>query len=262
MITALYVPGNRPDRFAKAVASGADMVILDWEDSVPPAEKADAREAVVAWLGTPHDSLPVVQIRINDKEPLDLAALSKVTTAFEVRVPKVESLADLNQVADALPGRNLTALLETASGVENALALAAHPAVSRLALGESDLASDLGTNEPAAMDYARVRVLYAARAAGLEAPMLSAFPGIRDRDGLRRDTERGRDLGWVGRTAIHPTQLAVIAEVFRPSPESVAWANEVIAATRNGGVSTLSNGDMVDQAMIGRARAILHRNTQ
>ncbi|MEV8253734.1 CoA ester lyase [Rhodoglobus sp. NPDC076762] len=262
MITALYVPGNRPDRFGKAVDAGADMVIVDWEDAVPPAEKAHAREVVVDWLMAPRSAVPVIQIRINHDEPLDLSALANVTTSFEVRVPKVESLDDLDRVAEVLPGRSLTALLETALGVENALTLAAHPAVTRLALGESDLASDLGTNEPVAMDYARVRVLYAARAAGLEAPMLSAFAGIRDLDGLRRDTERGRDLGWVGRTAIHPTQLAVIADVFRPAAESIAWANEVLAATSSGGVSTLANGDMVDQAMIGRARSILHRSMQ
>lgn len=262
MITALYVPGNRADRFGKAFASGADMVIVDLEDAVPPAEKAVAREAVVDWLAAPRPSNPVIQIRINDDEPLDLAALATVTASFEVRVPKVESLDNLDRVAEALPGRHLTALLETARGVENALALAAHPAVTRLAVGESDLASDLGTNEPVAMDYARVRVLYAARAAGLDAPMLSAFPSIRNLDGLRSDTERGRDLGWVGRTAIHPSQLAVITDVFRPSAEAVAWAHEVLTATTNGGVSTLANGDMVDQAMIGRAQAILRRTMQ
>ena len=261
MITALYVPGDRPDRFAKAATSGADMVILDLEDAVAPEAKAAARSAVVAWLVEDDGARPVVQVRINDGEPLDLTALAEVTSPFEVRVPKVESLAGLDAVAAALPGRPITALFETALGVENATALAAHPAVTRLALGESDLASDLGTSAPTAIDYARVRVLFAARANGLEAPMLSAYPAIRDLDGLRADTERGRDLGWVGRSAIHPTQLGVIDDVFRPSAESVAWAREVLAATSGGGVSTLRNGDMVDAAMVGRARSILDRTT-
>ena len=258
MITALYVPGDRPDRFAKAADSGADMVILDLEDAVAPDRKAAAREAVVAWLDA-YSGGPLMQVRINDGEPLDLTALAGVRTGFELRVPKVESLAQLDAVAAALPGRPLTALFETASGVEHATALAAHPAVSRLALGESDLASDLGTASATAMDYARVRVLFAARANGLEAPMLSAYPGIRDLDGLRIDTERGRDFGWFGRSAIHPAQLAVIAEVFRPTEASVRWAHEVVAATEAGGVATLANGDMVDAAMVGRARSILAR---
>lgn len=261
MITALYVPGDRPDRFGTAAASGAEMVILDLEDAVAATSKADARAAVVAWLTSDRAELPVVQVRINYGEPLDLAALAAVTAPFEVRVPKVESLTQLDLIAAALPGRPLTALFETARGVENATALAAHPAVTRLALGESDLASDLGTAAPAAMDYARVRVLFAARANGLEAPMLSAYPAIRDLEGLRRDTERGRDLGWIGRSAIHPTQLAVIADVFRPTTSSVEWAREVLEATAGGGVATLANGDMVDAAMVGRARTILGRTT-
>lgn len=256
-ITGLYVPGDRPDRFDKAVATGAHLVILDLEDAVAPSRRAEARTAVVAWLGARAPGDTVVQVRINAGEPLDLAALAGAAGAFEVRVPKVESARDLDAVAQALPGHPLTALFETARGVESAAALATHPAVTRLALGESDLASDLGTRAPEAMDYARVRVLYAARAAALPAPMLSAYPGIRDLDGLRRDTERGRDLGWVGRTAIHPTQLAVIADVFRPADEELEWARSVLAATEHGGVATLANGDMVDGAMAGRARTIV-----
>jgi citrate lyase subunit beta/citryl-CoA lyase len=256
-ITGLYVPGDRPDRFDKAVATGAQLVILDLEDAVAPSQRPAARSAVAVWLAARAPGSTVIQVRINAGEALDLEALAGIDAAYEVRVPKVESAADVAAVAHALPGHPLTALLETARGVENAMDAASHPAVTRLALGESDLASNLGTSAPEAMDYARVRVLFAARAAGLDAPMLSAYPHIRDLDGLRRDTERGRDLGWVGRTAIHPSQLAVIADVFRPGAEKLAWAEEVLAATTGGGVSTLANGDMVDGAMVGRAEKIV-----
>lgn len=262
MITALYVPGDRPERFAKAASSGTEMVILDLEDAVAFDRKARARSAVAAWLSQSHPDHPLFQVRINEAQPLDLAVLAEVTTPFEVRVPKVESLDDLDRVAEALPGRALTALFETARGVENATALGAHPAVTRLALGESDLASDLGTTATAIVDYARIRLLFAARANGLEPPMLSAYPRIRDLDGLTADTERGRDLGLVGRTAVHPTQLAVIAKVFRPAKEAIAWAHEVLAATAGGGVATLANGDMVDPAMVGRAHTIIKQNTE
>ena len=257
VITGLYVPGDRPDRFDKAVATGAQLVILDLEDAVADSRKPDARAAVASWLQSRLSGDTVLQVRINAGEPLDLAALAPVDAPFEIRVPKVETLSDLDVVAAALPGHPLTALFETARGVENVLAVAGHPAVTRLALGESDLASDLGTRAPEAMDYARMRVLFAARAAGLPAPMLSAYPGIRDLDGLRTDTERGRDLGWVGRTAIHPSQLDVIADVFRPDATQVEWARSVLAATGSGGVSTLANGDMVDGAMVGRAQKII-----
>ncbi len=153
----------------------------------------------------------------------------------------------------------MTALLETARGVENAAAIAGHPAVARLALGESDLASDLGSTAAAVIDHARIRVLFAARAAGLPAPMLSAYPDIRNLDGLRLDTERGRDIGWFGRTAIHPDQLAVIDRVFAPSEPDLVWARHVLAALDEGGVTTLPSGEMVDPAMLGRARLLLER---
>lgn len=256
-VTGLYVPGNRPDRFDKAVATGADLVILDLEDAVPPADKAAARESVATWLATARTGC-LLQVRVNEGSADDLAALAGLT-GFEVRLPKVESVAQVDRVVTALPGVPVTALLETAYGVAHADAIAAHPAVTRLGLGESDLASELGTRNDAVLDHARISLLYAARAAGLPAPMLSAYPAIKDLAGLRTDTERGRALGWYGRVAIHPAQLPVIAEVFAPSAADRAWAEEVLAATRHGGVATLSNGEMVDPAMVGRARAILSR---
>lgn len=253
LVTGLYVPGDRPDRFDKAVASGADLVILDLEDAVAPDRKDDARANVVAWLAGREPGGPVIEVRVNGRE--DLPLLAALDPAIGVRVPKVEEPSEL----DAFAGRPLTALLETARGVEHAAQIAAHPAASRLALGESDLASDLGGTAAALIDHARIRVLFAARAAGLPSPMLSAYPDIRNLDGLRRDTERGRDLGWFGRTAIHPSQLAVIAEVFAPSDSDVQWARSVLAALDGGGVATLSSGEMVDAAMIGRARLVLDR---
>ena len=256
LITGLYVPGDRPDRFGKAVATGADLVILDLEDAVAADRKAYAREAVAAWLSEARVDC-LLQVRVNAHNAEDLAALRGLT-GFEVRVPKVETPADVDRVAAALPGAPVTALVESAFGVEHATDLAAHPVVTRLGLGESDLASELGTRTDAVLDHARVRLLYAARAAGLPAPMLSVYPAIKDLTGLRADTERGKSLGWVGRVAVHPAQLPVIAEVFRPSEEERRWATEVLAAGANG-VSTLASGEMVDPAMLGRARAILAR---
>ncbi|MFC4222381.1 HpcH/HpaI aldolase/citrate lyase family protein [Lysinibacter cavernae] len=261
VLTGLYVPGDRPDRFEKAVATGADLIILDLEDAVAPANKAEARAAVVRWLTARSDaslsSGPVFQVRLNSPIADDLVALSGLDSRIEFRIPKVESAEDLDAVRAQNPDRQVTALLETALGIERAFEIAQHPSVTRLGIGESDLASELGSRSDAVIGYARNRVLFASVAAGLLPPMLSAFPAINDLAGLRQDTQSGRDDGWVGRVAIHPSQLPVIAEVFVSSAAEVAWANEVLAATADGGVSTLSNGDMVDPAMLGRAKRIL-----
>lgn len=265
IVAALYVPGDRPDRFETAASSGANMVILDLEDAVAPERKDAARDAVLDWLAAfmpgddKHPALAVVQVRINSGErgADDVRALAGSPTAIELRVPKVETPEQLAALAGLASGLPVTALIESALGVENAYAIAAHPAVTRLALGESDLASELGTRAPAVLDYARIRLLYAARSAGLEAPMMSAFPDIRNLDALRADTRRGRELGWFGRSAIHPSQLPVIHEVFAPTEVELAWAREVLDVGEAGGVATLESGEMIDAAMLGRARSIL-----
>lgn len=267
IITGLYVPGDRPDRFDKAVATGAGMVILDLEDAVAPTSKEAALAAVTAWLRAraprnPEEpglsgKSPVLQVRVNPGGEHEIAAVRASGVSVELRVPKVEDGSGLDHLARLAGGLPITALIESARGVENAAVIAAHPAVARIALGESDLASDVGSRDPAVLDYARIRIMFAARAAGLPAPMLSAYPDIRDLDGLRADTERGKMLGWVGRTAIHPSQLAVINDVFKSTLEELEWARAVISAVASGGVATLGSGEMVDPAMLGRAKGIL-----
>jgi citrate lyase subunit beta/citryl-CoA lyase len=254
------VPGDRPDRFSKALASGAQLVILDLEDAVAPERKAAARDTVAEWLAR-HGGVPAaVEVRVNAGDGDDLAALAHVHgtgAEFGVRLPKTEGVAELDAVAERLAGVPVTALVETARGVEALLEIGAHPCVTALNLGEADLASDLGSRAGTVLDYARVKLLYAARANGLPAPMMSVYPAIADLDGLRRDTELGRERGFVGRTAIHPSQIPVIRQAFAPPAEEVAWAEEVLAAMTAGGVARLTNGEMADPAMVGRAQAIL-----
>ncbi|SDK81883.1 citrate lyase subunit beta / citryl-CoA lyase [Glycomyces sambucus] len=260
-VSALYVPGDRPDRFDKAAASGADVVILDLEDAVADAAKAAALDHVTAWLAA-RTGGPEVQVRVNVGADHEIRAVRATGAHVGLRIPKVEAPEDLGVIASLAQGLPLTALVESARGLQNAGPIAAHPAVAALALGEADLASDLGSTAEAVLDHARIRLLVAARAAGLPAPMLSVYPRIQDLDGLRADTERGRALGLRGRTAVHPKQLPVIREVFAPDPEETAWAEAVVAALGGaadggGGVATLPSGEMVDPAMLGRARAIL-----
>lgn len=275
--TGLYVPGDRPDRFGSAESSGADLVVFDLEDAVAPDRKALARGAVVDHLGGRktnaggvHGSRPAagalrgdpgtsiaIQVRVNPHDDADLRAVAELPRHVGIRLPKVESVAELDRAVALAPGRPVIALLESARGVVNAAALAEHPAVTALALGESDLRSEVGGEQPV-LDHARLTVLFAARAAGLPAPMGSVYPAIRDHEGLRADTLRLATLGLYGRMAVHPTQLSVIGEVFAPSVADVAWAEEVLAALATGGVATLASGEMVDPAMRGRAERILH----
>ena len=250
MLTALYVPGDRPDRFDKAAASGADAVILDLEDSVAPARRDAAREHVTTWLASARDV--DAQVRIGSLD--DLAGLP---ADVSIRLPKVETPSDV----DAVGERDVHAIVESALGVENAFAVASHPRVVSLGLGEADLTADVGITDESALAWIRVRIVVAARAAGLAAPMMSAYTDVADLDGLAASCAIGRRLGMVGRAAIHPRQLPVIEAAFAPAEEELAWAKQVLAALDGAaaGVAVLPSGAMVDAAMARRARSLLAR---
>jgi citrate lyase subunit beta / citryl-CoA lyase len=273
VLTALYVPANRPDRFAKAVAAGPDLVVFDLEDAVPVDDKADARGWAIAWIaanaarpvGTGANGSSPVEVRVNALgSPWiddDLAAVSAVPSV-RIRVPKVESPDDVRAVLKQVPSARITALIESPLGLERAFDIAtADPRVAAIALGEADLSSALGVDGSAGLAWARGRLVSASRAAGLGAPMMSVYPHVNDVDGLRRTCLEGRELGFVGRTAIHPRQLATIVESFTPSDGQVAEAEALLAAVEragvsDGGVIVLPDGRMVDPAMVGRAREV------
>lgn len=247
ILTALYVPGDRPERFERAAASGADRVILDLEDAVAPEARPAAREAVVEWLRSHH-----AEVRVNpagtDDLAADLDALREVVQA--IRLPKVESPNDVDALITAL-GRpiKICALIETAVGVETAYDIARHPAVTAIGLGEADLSSDLGVTADEALQWIRTRIIVAARAAGLPPPMQSVWTRLDDEAGLEASCRAGRALGFRGRTAIHPRQIPVIIRAFRPTPDEVAYARAVLVALDASAVTALPSGAMVDEAM-------------
>lgn len=265
-LTWLYVPGDRPDVVAKALVSGADVVLVDLEDAVAPDRKEYARKATAELL---HDPQPVpVHVRVNALDtPLadaDLDALTGLPGLAGLRLPKVTSPMEVVRVAErAAPGGApplpLYALLETALGVEQAYAIAtSHPALRGISLGETDLRADLGVRADAALDWPRSRVVLAARAAALPPPAQSIHPDIRDLDGLARTCAHGRALGFFGRAAIHPRQLPVIERAYTPTPEETATAEEIIrAATANPGAQALPGGRFVDAAVVAMARRTL-----
>jgi citrate lyase subunit beta/citryl-CoA lyase len=232
-------------------------VILDLEDAVSPAGKALARDFVVDWLQRGGLAKAAhIQVRVNSVDtPWGHEDLNALPTDVSVRLPKVESVEDVAAVG----GRAVHAILESALGVERAYQIASHPGVHAVGLGEADLAADLGVSDESALAWVRTRVVVAARAAGLPAPMMSVYPQVRDLKGLAASCQVGKALGMRGRAAIHPSQLPVIAAAFAPTEAEVAWAREVTAAldTSGGGVAVLANGDMVDAAMARRAAETL-----
>ena len=246
--TFLFVPGDRPDRFGKAAASGADVVVLDLEDAVAAADKDTAREHVDAWLRDGGRAM----VRINPAGTPWFAADAEVVTRYgiPVLVPKAET-------PGALAGfREVTALIETALGVERAAELAAAGSVRRLAFGSIDLAAQLGVDpdDRETFAYARSRLVIASAAAGLDPPVDGVTTDLRDGERLAADVRHARRLGFGGKLCIHPKQLDAVREGFAPTEAELDWARRVL--TTGDSASTV-DGQMVDKPVRDRARRIL-----
>jgi citrate lyase subunit beta/citryl-CoA lyase len=243
------VPADRPDRVEKALASRAHAVIVDLEDGVAPSAKAAARAGLGSLLSGSHDK-PVL-VRVNSGNEDDLAAVAELDLE-RILVPKVDGASDVPTLP--IP---VHCLIESAAGVEAAFAIASAPGVAGISLGEADLRSELGVAE-SGLDWARGRIVNAAVAAGLPRPPQSVYPRLHDAEGLARSCARGRELGHLGRMAIHPEQLQVIEHAYLPTLGEVERARETVErleATPGG--STLDTGEFVDVAMLGAARQIL-----
>lgn len=260
----LYVPGHHPERVGKALRSAADMVVVDLEDAVPSHLKDVAREAVRELADDPR-APGRLWVRVNSPDTpwgaADLEAV-KVLPLAGVRLPRAEHPATVRQVAEELD-TPIQLLVETAAGLARAEELAgAHPRVVGIALGESDLAADLRVTSDAGLDWARGRVVVAARAAGLASPIQSVYVDVFDLDGLRRSTERGRELGFLGRSVVHPRQIQVVHDVLAPTAAEVESAQEIVDTAERaaaGGESAAidRHGRFVDPAVVDRARLIL-----
>jgi citrate lyase subunit beta/citryl-CoA lyase len=264
----LYVPGDDPRRIEKALATVADAVVIDLEDSVAPNRKEEARSNAAGVL----ESRPArpVFVRINapgsEFAARDIAAVAALHLSG-LRLPKVESLESVRLVAETLEElrseASIQCLIESALGLELALEIArSHERVAGISLGEADLAADLGVRDEAGLLYARSRIVSASRAAGLPGPVQSVYTRVNDLDGLRRSTEEGKNIGFVGRSAIHPSQVPIINEVFTPTEDEVAEAQELLdrlegEAESGTGAFVLEDGRFVDRAVVESARRTL-----
>ena len=287
--SALYAPGHKPRILEKAFETAADAVVLDLEDGVPRDLKDQARQQISETL-TSHAATTSkgVWVRINGFEPVgtnthiwrdDLAVLDAVPAGRQVglRIPKLETTTQLDALDRALleveqrcdrplGSIALCGLIESALGLAGALELARHPRVVQLAFGAADFVADVGAEpEPTApfdnevLRYAHAQLVVASRAAAISAPVLSVHTQLDDDAGLASSTEAGRQLGFFGRSCIHPRQLEIVNRVFTPSARLVADAEEIlqIGERERGGAAQTESGAFVDEAIVRQARRIV-----
>lgn len=269
----LYVPGDRTDMLARALERGADAVIVDLEDAVPETGKEAARSNVARWLAERPgaDLTSDVWVRVNNRADLmaaDLAAVVSVSGLSGISIPKAEDPDALEDLGGVLPaGLRIIPLIETARGLLAAVDIARVSRVARLAVGEADLAAELGLDisvSDADLLPLRLQIVVASAAAGLVPPVGPVATDFRDLDALRRSTRELSRLGFGARSAIHPDQVPVINDVFTPSEKELERAGRIVdlaeAAARSGsGVFVDDDGRMVDEAVVRGARRILER---
>jgi citrate lyase subunit beta / citryl-CoA lyase len=255
----LFVPGNRPDRFDKAWEAGADALILDLEDSVPPAEKTAARARISEWLSPKRP----VFLRVNGGESEWFetdAKLCALPGVVGVILPKAESAEKIRMLV-AAAGNTLPVLplIETAKGFWNALELARAQQVQRLIFGTLDFRVDLGIIDEELL-YFRSRLVLVSRIAQIAAPVEGVTTQLDSGDRVRADTMRAKNLGFGGKLCIHPKQVPVVNQCFLPSAEEEAWARRIMEASASvRGAAVAMDGEMVDRPVLARAEAILAR---
>lgn len=267
-VTALFVPGDRPERFAKAAAAGAGVVIIDLEDAVAPDAKAGALAAVLEGLAPTRGGDPVrALVRVNpmDSKQYDAeitALLSSAETPESglvgIVVPKAEDADALKLLRARMPVHlALVPLVESALGMVNALELARVPGVTRLAFGAIDFALDINADGgDRFLDQARAQLVLASRAAGIGAPLDSPSIDITDAGAVADSARLARNFGFGGKLCIHPIQVAAVHGAFTPTKADVEWALSVIRA--EGGAVQVS-GQMIDRPVTERAKRILQR---
>ncbi len=278
--TLLYIPGNNPAMLNNAGVYGADVIVFDLEDSVALREKDAARALVAGALSKPELINPnsaEVMVRINGLDtPFAKADLEAIVPArpHSLRLPKaiskdtvlelVKLLEEIEKSAGLDYEIEISPILETVAGVSNAAEIAAaHPRVTALSFGAEDFTRDLGTSrtkEGSELRHARGAIVLAAKAAGIQA-IDTVFPDVMDTDGLTKETKAVRQLGFDGKSIIHPRQIDTIHSIFRPSEEEIKQAlaiEKALAEAEEKGLGVASlDGRMIDSPVAKKANNVL-----
>ena len=266
----LFVPALRPDRFSKAIATGTDIVIVDWEDAVVPERKAEARELTGTFFGEPTDRPVLRYLRINSPRIPD--GLRDLEALFEmehlpdgIMIPKVESPEEVRWMTEILqPYRQdieLFPTVETAKGVRAVAEVAlASDATTILGFGAVDLVAETGSDLSwDSLLYTRSQVVLAATEARIEA-LDTVWIKIDDQAGLEDESRRARAIGFTGKAAIHPSQVAPINAAFSPSNAEVNLARRIVEAAEGDFSGALQiDGKMIDEPVIIAARRTMAR---
>jgi citrate lyase subunit beta/citryl-CoA lyase len=263
-LTYLFVPGNRADRFDKAVASQAGAVIVDLEDAVAPDGKAAARASFASWYATCGAAADRILLRINDDSTPwhdEDTALVAETGVRGVVLPKAESAAQIERIASALAaGGFVIPLVETAKGVVHVNSLANAARVQRIAFGTIDYALDLDlSGDERGFVYPACGIALASRAAAIAPPIAGVTPEIGDEARLLADLDFARACGFGAKLCIHPKQVESIHAAMRPSESDIAWAKRVAAAAESSPGAVQIDGRMVDRPVIAKALRLLAR---
>ena len=258
--TFLFVPGDRPDRFAKALAAGADCVIIDLEDAVQREAKAEARQAILAadinWSQ--------VAVRINDANSPDFEADRQFLRACAtptIILPKAESPHNVAQIRAACARDvDVITMIETARGLANMAALLSAPGVRRAAFGHLDFALDLGSSADwDSLLFIRSQMVLQSRLAGALAPIDSVTTDYKNAEAAAADAAAARRLGFGGKFLVHPNQIAPVTLAFKPTASEIAWAEGVIAACKGKHGAVALDGKMIDKPVFESAQRIVAR---
>lgn len=260
--TALFVPGSRPERFAKALASGADTVIVDFEDAVEASLKAQARDNLEAFLAANPQAR--VRVRVNaagdPEQAADLELCRRLPGVIGLLLPKAERAMQVRIAASC--GKPVWPLIESARGLLALDEIAACEGVERLTFGGLDLALDIGMSSGTAAaavvyDQVRLSLLLHSRVNDLQPPLDTVYPAFDDAEGFAATLRHGRDLGLLGALCIHPRQVDVVHAALAPSADELDWARRVATAAEGGAAAFQVDGQMVDAPVLARALRLL-----